>query len=131
MSEKEKEMPDAIVLYNNPEGRPLIDVRLDEDTVWLSQAQMSTLFEKDLRTVSEHLRNVFKEGELAESAVVRKFRITAFWSNSLELKMFFNCSLIVRTSTSNSSAISFWVSQIFSSSYRISKLVSTSPTEAI
>ena len=77
MSEKEKEMPDAIVLYNNPEGRPLIDVRLDEDTVWLSQAQMSTLFEKDLRTVSEHLRNVFKEGELAESAVVRKFRITA------------------------------------------------------
>ena len=52
MSEKEKEMPDAIVLYN-------------------------TMFEKDLRTVSEHLRNVFKEGELAESAVVRKFRITA------------------------------------------------------
>ena len=66
-----------IILYNDPDGMPLLDVRLDEETVWLSQAQMVTLFDKDLRTVSEHIRNVFKEGELAEASVIRKFRITA------------------------------------------------------
>jgi len=45
--------------------------------VWLTQAQMCDLFEKSKRTVSEHIRNIFKEGELAEDSVVRNFRITA------------------------------------------------------
>ena len=77
MSDNEKMDTDMIILYNDPDGMPLLDVRLDEETVWLSQAQMVTLFDKDLRTVSEHIRNVFKEGELAEASVIRKFRITA------------------------------------------------------
>ena len=77
MSENDKQYTDEIVLYNDPDGMPLLDVRLDEETVWLSQAQMVTLFEKDLRTISEHVRNIFKEGELDEPAVIRKFRITA------------------------------------------------------
>ena len=77
MSDNENMDTDMIVLYNDPDGMPLLDVRLDEETVWLSQAQMVTLFDKDLRTVSEHIRNVFKEGELAEGSVIRKFRITA------------------------------------------------------
>jgi hypothetical protein len=54
-----------------------IDVRLEEETVWLTQAQMGQLFGKDKRTVSEHIGNVFKEGELEERSVVRNFRITA------------------------------------------------------
>lgn len=44
---------------------------------WLTQAQMAELFGKNIRTVSEHIRNVFKEKELAEASVIRKFRITA------------------------------------------------------
>jgi hypothetical protein len=50
---------------------------LDQDTVWLTQKKMAELFDKDVRTVNEHLKNIFKEGELEEDSVVRKFRITA------------------------------------------------------
>ncbi|RQD73276.1 MAG: cell filamentation protein Fic [Desulfonatronospira sp. MSAO_Bac3] len=53
------------------------DVSLKDETVWLTQAQMVELFQRDNRTISEHVRNVFKEGELSEQAVVRKSRTTA------------------------------------------------------
>lgn len=66
-----------IVLYRNPDGNIKIDVRLEDETVWLTQAQMAELFGKDKRTVSEHITNIFNEGELNESSVVRNFRITA------------------------------------------------------
>ena len=63
-----------IVLYRTPDGQTALDVRLEEETIWLSQAQMVELFEKDKRTISEHIRNVC---ELEGSSVVRKFRTTA------------------------------------------------------
>ena len=66
-----------ILIYQNTDGNIKIDVRLEEETVWLTQAQMAQLFGKDKRTVSEHIRNIFNEGELNESSVVRNFRITA------------------------------------------------------
>ncbi len=66
-----------IIIYQNTDGDIKIDVRLEEETVWLTQAQMGQLFGKDKRTVSEHIGNVFKEGELEERSVVRNFRITA------------------------------------------------------
>jgi hypothetical protein len=69
-------MTSDILIYQNPDGNIKIDVRLEEETVWLTQAQMGQLFGKDKRTVSEHIQNVFKEGELDEKVVVRKFRIT-------------------------------------------------------
>lgn len=66
-----------IVIYQSTEGSIKIDVRLEDETVWLSQAQMGMLFNKDKRTISEHISNIFKEGELNESSVVRNFRTTA------------------------------------------------------
>jgi hypothetical protein len=66
-----------IILYQNQAGNIKIDVRLEEETVWLTQAQMGQLFGKDKRTISEHISNIFKEGELDETSVVRNFRITA------------------------------------------------------
>jgi len=68
---------DQILIYQNPEGDIKIDVRFNEETVWLSQAQMADLFGKDKRTVSEHISNIFKEDELEENSVVRNFRTTA------------------------------------------------------
>ncbi|MBZ0242345.1 MAG: virulence RhuM family protein [Bacteroidales bacterium] len=68
------EMKSEILLYQNPDGNIKIDVRLENETVWLTQAQMASLFGKDKRTVSEHIGNVFKEGELDKSSTVRKFR---------------------------------------------------------
>ncbi len=65
-----------ILIYQNQEGNIKIDVRLEEETVWLSQAQICELFQKSKSTISEHIKNVFTEGELDEKVVVRKFRTT-------------------------------------------------------
>ncbi len=65
-----------ILIYRNPAGEIRLDVRLEDETVWLTQAHMAELFGKSKKTVSEHIRNVFSEGELDEEVVVRKFRTT-------------------------------------------------------
>ena len=68
-------MGNNIVIYQTQDGQTDIDVRLENDTVWLSQKQMATLFEKDVRTINEHINNVFSEGELEKDSTIRKFRI--------------------------------------------------------
>ena len=70
MSEKNE-----IVIYTTPEGKETFEVNLKKDTVWLSQKQMAGLFEKDVRTVNEHISNIYKEKELIKSSTIRKFRI--------------------------------------------------------
>lgn len=69
-------MNSEIIIYQNPDGNIKIEVRLEEETVWLTQDQMATLFGKAKSTINEHIKNVFAEGELDEKVVVRKFRIT-------------------------------------------------------
>lgn len=64
-----------ISIYKSANG-PVIDVRLDKNTVWLTQDQMANLFEKGRTTITEHIQNIFKEGELLEKAVCRDFRRT-------------------------------------------------------
>ena len=68
-------MENNIVIYQTQDGQTDIDVRLENGTVWLSQKQMATLFEKDVRTINEHINNVFSEGELEKDSTIRKFRI--------------------------------------------------------
>jgi hypothetical protein len=63
-----------ILIYQNQEGNIKIDVRLEEETVWLTQAQLCDLFQKSKATISEHIKNVFEEGELDAISTVRKFR---------------------------------------------------------
>ena len=65
-----------IIIYQNTEGNIKIDVRLEEETVWLSQAQIALLFGNGRTTVTEHIANIFKEGELDEEVVSRNFRLT-------------------------------------------------------
>jgi hypothetical protein len=65
------------LLYRTEGGKVRIETRMENETVWLTQAQMCELFDKNKRTISEHIRNVFFEGELQEEQVVRKFRTTA------------------------------------------------------
>ena len=69
-------MSNAIVIYQR-EGGACLDVHLKAETVWLTQKQMAELFDKNVRTINEHIRNIFKEGELDEPSVIRNFRITA------------------------------------------------------
>ena len=65
-----------ILIYQNQEGNIKVDVRLEEETVWLSQAQMALLFGKARTTITEHIQNIFKEDELNEKVVCRDFRLT-------------------------------------------------------
>ena len=89
-----------ILIYQNSEGNIKIDVRLEEESVWLTQAQICELFQKSKATISEHIKNVFEEGELDEKVVVRKFRITtqhgamAGKTQSKEVK-FYNLDVII------------------------------------
>ena len=76
---KWEDAPDSylgeMVIYQSDEGVRL-DVRLESNTVWLNQDQIVSLFNKSKSTISEHISNIFKEGELDEQVVVRKFRTT-------------------------------------------------------
>jgi len=65
-----------IILYKNQVGNIKINVRLEDDTVWLNQKQIALLFGKGRTTIVEHIGNVFKEGELNENVVCRNFRHT-------------------------------------------------------
>ncbi len=63
-----------ILIYQNQDGSIKIDVRLEDETVWLTQEQMAVLFGKGRSTIAEHISNVYQEGELALEATCRKFR---------------------------------------------------------
>jgi len=67
-------MNSDILIYQNSDGNIKIDVRLEEETVWLTQDQMATLFGKGRSTVAEHIANVFEESELEQIRTCRKFR---------------------------------------------------------
>ena len=63
-----------ILIYSSDDGVTKIDVRLEDETVWLTQQQLADLYHTSKSNVSEHITNIFKEGELDEAATVRKFR---------------------------------------------------------
>ena len=62
-----------IVIYQTQDGITQLDVRLDGETVWITQEQMTQLFQRDKSTISRHIKNIFEDGELDESLVVAKF----------------------------------------------------------
>ncbi len=59
----------SLLLYQTEDGQTKIEVRLQDETVWLNQAQLSELFDKDERTIAEHIQNIFTEKELEENSV--------------------------------------------------------------
>ncbi|RLA38988.1 MAG: hypothetical protein DRR06_19855 [Gammaproteobacteria bacterium] len=67
-----------ILLYQTEDGQTKIDVRLEEETVWLTQEQMALLFGKAKSTINEHIKNIYKEEELAERQTIKKFGISEF-----------------------------------------------------
>lgn len=66
-----------LILYTSDDGRTRLNLKVGGNTVWLTQLEMAELFQRSKKTISEHLGNIFTEGELQEAAVVRKFRTTA------------------------------------------------------
>ena len=68
-------MENPIHLYTSDDGHVRLQVALEQETVWLTQAQMAELFDKDVRTINEHIGNIYGEDELTRAATIRKFRI--------------------------------------------------------
>lgn len=64
-----------IILYRSEDGLVKVDVVLEGDTVWLSQRQLAELFDKDVRTINEHIQNIYEEAELQRDGTIRNFRI--------------------------------------------------------
>jgi len=66
-----------ILIYQNDLGNVKVDVLFEDESIWLSQKQLADVFGKSIKTINEHIQNIFKEEELNESAVIRNYRITA------------------------------------------------------
>ena len=86
--------PSAIILYQTADEQTSLDVRLQEETVWLSLTQMAELFDRDKSVMSRHLRNIFREGELVRAAVVAKNATTAADGKTYQVE-FFNLDAII------------------------------------
>jgi hypothetical protein len=85
MTNNQQNQPSSsILLYQSIDGKIKLDVELQQETVWLNQNQMAQLFDKSKSTISEHITNIFKEGELIEGSVVREFRTTALDGKNYE-----------------------------------------------
>ena len=75
MTEQNENSRGEIILYQAQDGTVELDVRLERESLWLNQKQMSLLFDKDTDTIGLHLRNIFKEGELEESATTEEYSV--------------------------------------------------------
>jgi hypothetical protein len=69
-------IPTNFLLYTTDDQQIKVDVLIEDETVWLNQAQMGGLFQKSKATISEHIKNIFQEGELQQELVIRDFRTT-------------------------------------------------------
>ena len=103
-----------LLIYQNQEGNIKIDVHLENETVWLTQDQMATLFGKGRSTVTEHISNVFKEGELEQDSVCRNFRHTANDGKNYDTK-YYNLDVIIsvgyRVKSKQGTQFRIWATQ--------------------
>ncbi|MFC2510935.1 MAG: virulence RhuM family protein [Candidatus Nanoperiomorbus sp.] len=83
-----------IIVYVDDNGKPQVDVRFQDETVWLTQAQLVELYQSSKANVSEHIKNIFDEGELDKNSVVRKFRTTASDGKNYEVN-YYNLDMII------------------------------------
>ena len=63
-----------VIIYQSEDGKTKIDVRFVDESVWLTQLQLVKLFDSSKANISEHIKNIYEEGELDEESTVRKFR---------------------------------------------------------
>lgn len=114
MDSKEQIEESKFLLYTTPQGDIKIDVFFKDETVWLTQKRMAELFDVDVRTINEHLQNIFNSHELQENSVIRKIRITAADSKSY-LTNFYNLDAIIsvgyRVNSSRATQFRIWATK--------------------
>jgi len=108
------ESKSEIILYQSTNGNIKIDVTLQDETVWLTQAQICELFQKSKATISEHITHIFEEGELIENSVVRNFRTTASDNKEYDTK-YYNLDVIIsvgyRVKSQQGTQFRIWATQ--------------------
>jgi hypothetical protein len=72
LSEEISNMPNNVTIYQSDDGKASLEVRLEQETVWLNQKQMAELFDKDTDTIGLHIRNIYSEGELEREATAEE-----------------------------------------------------------
>ncbi|MGE4419278.1 MAG: RhuM family protein [Sulfurimonas sp.] len=104
-----------IIIYKDINGEIKLDVSLENDTVWLSQKQMSLLFDKSTKTISEHIGNIFKEGELEKDSAVRNFRTTASDGKKYDV-LYYSLDVIIsvgyRVKSKRGTAFRIWATKV-------------------
>lgn len=105
-------MNSDILIYQNSAGNIKIDVRLEEETVWLTQDQMATLFGKAKSTINEHIKNIYKEQELEETATMKKFGNSEFQQKAFN---YYNLDVIIsvgyRVKSAQGTQFRIWATQ--------------------
>ena len=83
-----------LILYQTEDNRTRIEVRLENETVWLTQAQLSDLFQRERSVITKHIRNIFEEGELGEKAVCANYAQTAADGKTYQT-VYYNLDVII------------------------------------
>lgn len=104
-----------ILIYTREDGTPAINVRLEDETVWVTQAQLVELFQSSKANISEHISNIFEEGELDQDAVVREFRTTATDGKSYSVNHY-NLDMIIsvgyRVKSKTATQFRIWATKV-------------------
>ena len=103
-----------IIIYQSADGKNKLDVKLENETVWLSQSQLVDLYQTSKSNISEHIKNIFNEGELSADSVVRKFRTTAADGKNYSTQ-FYNLDMIIslgyRIKSSIATQLRIWATE--------------------
>lgn len=108
-------MENQILLYTTPDGQHKIEVNLNNDTLWLSLDQIAELFDRNKSTISRHIRNIFKDGELQQDSVVAKFATTASDNKTYKVD-YYNLDMIIsvgyRVNSLRGTHFRIWATQV-------------------
>ncbi len=108
-------MENQIAIYRSDDGHVSLSVAFNQETVWLTQAQMVELFQTTKQNVSLHIRNVFQEGELSEESVVKDYLITAADGKAYRIK-YYNLDVIIsvgyRVKSKRGTQFRQWATQV-------------------
>ncbi|RDU57924.1 virulence RhuM family protein [Helicobacter sp. MIT 99-5507] len=112
---KQDKQANSIIIYQDSTNTPAISIKLENETLWLTQRQIAELFDKDRSVITKHIKNIFEEGELVENLVCAKFAHTASDGKNYET-LYYNLDMIIsvgyRVNSKRATQFRQWASRI-------------------
>ena len=112
---KQDKQTNPIIIYQDSANNPTINIRLENETLWLTQRQIAELFDKDRSVITKHIKNIFEEGELVENSVCAKIAHTANDGKTYET-LYYNLDMIIsvgyRVNSKRATQFRQWASRI-------------------